>query len=439
MIQLVCNYIESNNMIVPGDNVVLGISGGADSVCLLFVLLEYKKKIDFSITAVHINHMIRGEEANRDQEYVENLCRDNNIECDSIRINIPMIAKEKGLGLEEAARIERYRIFNQYNADKIAVAHHSDDLAETMIFNLVRGTGLKGLASIKAVNGNIIRPLLCVTRKEIETFLDNKGVGFCLDSTNEQTDYSRNRIRNNIIPELSKINDKAVIHMRECAEYINEAEIYLDNIAQEKYLEICCDSKIDIEQLLMLDEIIKKRVIKKAIVAATGHEKDITSLHVREISRLADLQSGKKINLPYNIYAIREYNHIVFYANKQNDEKEIKGQIVTRVFKNRDNIQYPEDIYTKWFDCAKIKGRLVCRYRKAGDFFHIKNGKKKLQDFFSDIKIPAEKRDDVPLICDDEEVVWIVGYRINENYKISSDTTEIIEVNYITKEIENGN
>lgn len=430
MIQKIIKYIEDNKMIVSDDKVILGISGGADSVCLLFVLLEYRKKTNFALRAVHINHLIRGEEAYNDQEFVLNLCKENNVECDIYEINIPQLAKEKGLGLEECARIERYRIFSEYNYDKIAIAHHGDDLAETLLFNLIRGTGLKGLTSIRPVNKELIRPLLCVQRKDIEYYLKGRHINYCVDSTNQDIEYSRNRIRNIIIPEFNAINDQAVAHICDTAEFVDEAEKYLSDIVETKITDILQENKLNIIKLQQEPEIIQKRIIKKAIVQASGFEKDITLQHVQDILKLIGLQSGKRLDLPYGIYAIREYDYIVFKRVSENIINKSIGEIEYKKLIDFNKDDYPTGIYTKWFDCAKIKGEIECRYRKKGDYLHIRGGRKKLQDLFSDIKIPSEQRDTIPLICDDKEVIWVVGYRINENYKVSEDTTEIIEITF---------
>lgn len=431
MLHKVCKFIDENRMIEPGDNVILGISGGADSVCLLFVLLEYQKHLDFSIKAIHVNHMIRGEEAKHDENFVIELCRNHNVECEVISANIPDIARDCGLSLEEAGRFERYRIFNSYKADKIAIAHHKNDISETLLFNMVRGSGLKGLHSIRPVSGKLIRPLLCLERTEIEQFLKSVNSEYCIDSTNQDTEYSRNNIRNTVIPALNKVNSKAIVHICELSDMIAQTESYLEKITDKVFVESVKNNVIFIDIIMEEEELIKKRVIKKAIEVAAGRAKDISSTHVNSVLHLIDLQSGKCIDLPYNIVAKKEYNTIVLYNKlEKNSQLEKLGELETILIEPDNKGLFPTANYTKWIDYAKIRNGLELRYRLPGDFIQIKNGKKKLQDFFTDSKIPQKERQSIPLVADGSEIVWIIGHRISENYKVTDQTTKVLEIKY---------
>ena len=432
MLKKVCKFIEDNKMISPGDRVILGISGGADSVCLLFVLLEYKKQIDFTLQAVHVNHNIRGKEAKKDEEYVKRLCDDLNVPCDIVQVDIPNIVKETGMSSEEAGRIERYRIFNEYNPDKIAIAHHLNDLSETLIFNLTRGSGIKGMCSIRAVSGKLIRPLLSVSRLQIENYLEKKNIKYCVDSTNKDIEYSRNRIRNQVIPALKEINVKSLEHIAAFSDMAYETEQYLANVTDIKYQEIVKDEGINVNLLGKEDELIKKRIIKKAIVTAAEHEKDISAIHVEQVLGLVNMQTGRSIDLPYELRALREYDFIKIGKKETNRIK--IGKIETEYINPENMSSYPTEIYTKWFDCDKIKNALKLRTRQNGDCIRIKNGTKKLQNLFTDLKIPSDKRDTIPLLCDGDEVVWVIGYRISEAYKVNPDTKKVIEVRYIGEE-----
>lgn len=429
MLDKVCKFIDENKMIAPGDKVVLGISGGADSVCLLFVLLEYKKHVDFNLQAVHVNHMIRGAEAKSDEEYVNKLCNTLGVDCDIIYVDIPKLVKETGLSSEEAGRIERYRIFNEYNPDKIAVAHHLDDMSETIIFNMVRGSGLKGVCSIRPVNGKLIRPLLCINRALIEGYLTKNDIKYCIDSTNNDIEYSRNRIRKQVIPELKEINNKALEHIAAFSDAAYEAETYLEKLTEEKYRSIVLDGKINIELLSKEDEIIIKRIIKKAIIDIAEHEKDISAVHIRKVQELLSMQTGKLIDLPYGLKAYKEYEYIKI--SKNIDCHDGLGRIEQKIISPENIKAYPTQIYTKWFDCDKIKGALSLRTRENGDYIRIKNGTKKLQNLFTDLKIPISERDNIPLLVDGDEVVWVIGYRINEAYKVTEDTKKVVEIKYI--------
>ncbi|MDD3140949.1 MAG: tRNA lysidine(34) synthetase TilS, partial [Lachnospiraceae bacterium] len=232
MIDKVLAYIEKWQMIAKQDKIVIGISGGADSVCLLLVLLELRKALEFSIVAVHVNHKLRGVAAEADEKYVEKLCAHNDVLLERYHYDVNLIAKDKKVSTEEAGRIVRREAFNKakekYQGTKIAMAHHKNDNVETLLMNLARGTSLKGLGGILPVRGDIIRPLLCVERKEIELFLKNKGIDYCTDKSNEQDDYTRNRVRNHILPYFeNEINVQTVTHMNNTIEQMQELQRYM--------------------------------------------------------------------------------------------------------------------------------------------------------------------------------------------------------------------
>ena len=247
MLEKVKKYVAEWGMLREKDKVVVGVSGGADSVCLLFVLIELRKQIPFEIIAVHVNHELRGEAAKRDEEYVKTLCNTLGIVCETYSENVELIAKNRKQSTEEAGRTVRYEKFQQvmerYGGTRIALAHHKNDNVETLIMNLARGAGLKGLGGIRPVSGEIIRPLLCVKRSEIEKYLEEHQISYCTDATNESDDYTRNRIRNHVIPYLEEnVNAGAVNHLDETMQQMREIHAYLqeqmclayDECVQEK-------------------------------------------------------------------------------------------------------------------------------------------------------------------------------------------------------------
>ena len=240
MTEQVIEWIKAEKLIAQGDCVIAGVSGGADSVCLLRLLLEIQKKMDFTLEAVHVEHGIRGEESRGDAAFVRTLCDSFHVPCHIYAVDVPSYAKEKGLGLEEAARIKRYECYRkeiekrkeEKRTVRVALAHHADDNAETLLFQMIRGSGIVGLAGMRAKRplmegAELIRPLLNVQRREIESYLNGIGQEYREDSTNADTDYSRNRIRHNILPELSEINERAVSHMNRSAGMLRQAADYL--------------------------------------------------------------------------------------------------------------------------------------------------------------------------------------------------------------------
>lgn len=457
MIKKVLKYVEKNKMLHNNDKVVLGVSGGADSVCLLFVMLEIKPIYHLELYVVHVNHGIRGDEAKEDALYVEKLCRQYKIPHILVEEDIPSRARKEGISEEEAGRDARYeafeKVFHDYGADKIAVAHNQNDSGETMLFNLFRGSGLKGLCGIPPTRGNIIRPLLETSRRNIEEYLLSRKISYQTDKTNEMTDYTRNRIRLEVLPYIvENINNNAIEHMVKTSVMIEEALAYIENntktsfsqlVKQQGDVYIC-----SVEELLKEDIVIQKQLVRMIIEKMAGKLKNITSNHIDMILELLENQVGKKINLPYDILVQRDYNDILFLYN-DNKTSELVGfeyksitipgeqyihqtnqKIEFSLIKYKKNLRIPQNGCTKWFDYDKIDNTVVIRTRKEGDYFSIdsKGSKKKLKSYFIDKKIPKEKRDSIPLLVDGNHIMWIMGYRTSEAYKIDENTKNVLVV-----------
>ena len=447
MVNKVKSYIEKNKMISPGDSIVVGVSGGADSLCLLFMLKEiYGDKL--SLKVVHINHGLR-ENAVKEAEYVKKICEEQGIAVSVVNADVKAIAKENKMTEEEAGRFIRYEAFQKEASDRclIAVAHTINDNAETVLLNIFRGSSLKGLTGISAVNGNIIRPLLCLTRKETEQYLINRGIEFCLDESNDTDEYARNRVRHNIIPFVEKsINEGVINNIYRLSESLEEAEEYLDIQEQELAAKVIQESEriisIKESEFTNLHSYMKKRIVYRAIAKAAGKKKDIEKIHVDELVNLFSKQTGKSICLPYGLTAKRTYNGVQIikeYQEKTFDLEEIElGETIningftlkSKVFDYNGNENIAKEKYTKWFDYDKIKNTAVLRYRKEGDYIVInpKGDKQKLKKFFINEKVPSEVRNNVPLICDGSSVVWVVGYKMSEQYYITSSTKRVIEI-----------
>lgn len=511
MLNKVKQYIESNRMLSKGEKVVLGVSGGADSVCLFFVLLELRDIYQLELHVVHVNHLIRGEEADADQEYVKKICKENNVPFHLVKEDVKRYAKEQHLSEEEAGRDIRYQVFEQvrkeYNCDVIAVAHNSNDCAETMLFQLVRGSGLTGLTGIKTKRDRIIRPLLCVTRAEIEQYLGERGIPYQTDATNLQTDYTRNKIRLHVLPYLEKnINSQAISHIVKSTQMLKEVEEFI-----EKQTIICynrlvqCNNGMyyfDREEFLKEDIVIRKTVAREILKNISGQLKDIESVHIEDICALATKGVGKKIDLPYDIVAYNDYKNLILTSSKvaSSDKELIERQdyplinksienfldlankqsgvidladgeklgylihtinqyekanildnkrddwdtnqnvvlaFVNQVCKNSDFYEeYKKSMintrngYTKCFDYDKIKNAVQLRTRREGDYMQIdaKGGTKKLKSIFIDKKIPQKDRNLIPLLADGNHIMWILGSRISEAYKISESTKTMLIV-----------
>lgn len=285
----ILNFIEKYHMLQKEDKVIAGISGGADSICLLFVLLRLQEKIRFDVIAVHVNHGLRGETAKRDERFTETFCRERNVPCIVYHENVKEIAAQKKLSVEEAGRLVRRTAFEEvrarYGGTKIALAHHQNDNAETMLLNLARGTGIRGLSGIRPVNGCMIRPLLGINRKEIEYYLKEHQLSYCEDETNAGDEYTRNRIRHQILPMLEEqVNRQAVRHMNETMEQLNQIRDYL-----EREIEVHCRCVVRQEEegfLLLRDEwmqcdpVIQNGIIQNCLENLAGTGRDLASVHV---------------------------------------------------------------------------------------------------------------------------------------------------------------
>ena len=451
MYQKVKAYVKKWHMLQKEDSVIAGISGGADSVCLLFMLLKLQKELGFALMAVHVNHGIRGAEAERDEAYVKRLCRQWNVRLKVYRENVPAYAKEHGMTEEEAGRDIRRtcfcKVLKEWGGTKIALAHHENDNVETLLWNLCRGTGIRGLGGIAPVNDVWIRPLLCVKRREIESYLKKRGISYCTDTTNADRRYMRNRIRMDVIPYLEDcVNTESVSHMGKTMERMYELEQYiLEEVGQ--YKESCTGWKngrriIRQTEYTKIPKALRDNVLHEILCETAGRRKDIEEVHVQMLRDLFTKQVGTRIDLPYGVTAIRPYDGVRFEKNipeasYAGDENELFS---IRVFdREPGNVTFPEKIYTKWFDYDIIKNTVKIRHRIAGDSIVINRygGRKKLKQYFTDQKIPQEDRDKIWIAADGDEVLWIVGYRQSQKYQITEKTTKILEIQYYGGE-ENG-
>ena len=433
-------YIDKFHMLNKGDTVVLGLSGGPDSVCLFFVLLALKEELGLKVHALHVNHCIRGEDADEDEAYVRSLCIDYEVPLKVERIDIPVLAAESGRSTEEEARIARYDAFERL-ADsmdsgtvvKIAVAHNADDNAETVLFHMARGTGLDGMCGIAPVRERVIRPLLAVSKAEILDFLNENQIPYCVDATNAEVDYDRNRIRHNIMPELTEINQRAVCHITDMTDRLREVADYI-SLEARGLLEIAKldDDKLRKRAIATAPRVIASQALKEYISKYMPFQKDVSATHVDAILGLLNEDGERQVDLPYKKVFIISYEELYIIDRESKEGTLNTGEFTVREFDYTSDMGYPLDAYTKWFDCDRITDNIVMRTRAEGDFLSIDSAgnHKMLQDYFIDQKIPRHLRDEIPLVCDGSHVMWVVGYRISEHYKITNNTTRVLEIIY---------
>lgn len=470
MIEKVKEYLKQWSMIPRGARVLIGVSGGADSVCLCMILKELSAEMEFSVEVIHVEHGIRGEDSRRDADFVQNLCEKYEIPCSVESVDVPSYAQKERLSLEEAARILRYHVFAErasvHPESRIALAHHMEDNAETMILQMIRGSGLDGLCGMRPMRTGekketYIRPLLSCSREEIEEYLRKCGQDYCSDATNEDVAYSRNRIRHKVIPELNAVNDRAVCHMNQAARDLGELRDYLDTVVDEAMEYTVKEDGgrilLEVGALKKLPQIIRMRVVHRAAAMAAGAKKDIARVHLEAIASLIDKQTGRCVDLPYGLRAQHSYREIILSCGKMpeqsqdffevtkeqleilrvgNGQKTLSfdlqgGRFTLQVFCFSGKMQeIPRKKYTKWLDYDKIKNGLLIRTRKPQDFFvlDLKGHRKKLSDYFITEKIPADKRDHYPLVTQGAQVLWVAGGRMGASALVEETTQYVLEI-----------
>lgn len=440
----VCDYILEYQMLQPGDRVLAALSGGADSVCLLSVLKQISDQsgsFPLTIKAVHVHHGLRGEEADRDVQFVKELCEHMALPLTVVYRDVAGYAREHGSSIEEAGRLLRYEALQEeavnWSAEKIAVAHHQDDNAETILHHLVRGSGLKGLGGMQPVRGNLIRPLLCVSRQEILNGLAEKGLSWVTDSTNADLDYTRNRIRNQILPLLTEhINTRAVENILHAGALAGQADVFLQKTAAnlwEQFGHMAPEPVISLKVLQVQDPLIRSYLFRRMMELTDSRLKDVTTRHYEGMEELLKHPAGSRMDLPGGMMAVRDYE--VFGIVRKKIGLAVKKPLLTtdnllmEIFLREKERKIPENQYTKWFDYDKIKGTLSVRTRQSGDYLSLPGGgKKPVSRYFIDQKIPAAQRAEISLLTEGNHVLWIIGYRISEYYKITEDTKTILQV-----------
>lgn len=459
MLDKVINYIKENKIIQQDDRILVALSGGPDSVCLLHILYRIKDKFNLKLGAIHINHMLRGEEADKDENYIIDLCEQMGIKHYVKRINIEYIAKETNVSLETAGRNERYKAFEEIKIkdkyNKIAVAHNANDQAETILMRIMRGTGLEGLTGIKPQReGGIIRPILCLNRQEIEDYCEYNGLNPRIDASNYDRHYSRNRVRLDILPYMRDNFNKDII------DTLNRMTLLLqkDNEFIEEYSKKCYNiyCKKHNNKLEILKELFEKEmesIITRVVIIAfkeiSKSYQNFEMKHIYEIVNLASRETGKKINLTNNIICENLYGNIVL---SKNDNKYYNSCVKTEIKLDKDNIieniefnnyiinfevienkkkeKFTKNNLIKLFNYDKIEKEILIRYRKDGDKIIPlgMSGSKKVKDIFINSKVPREERDNTPILCFDDKISWIVGYKTSQLFKIDSDTKMILKI-----------
>lgn len=445
MLSKVKKTIHVHNMIQLGDIIIVGLSGGADSISLLYILNNLKDIYNIKIIAVHINHCLRGTESDADESFALEVCKHLGIKFSAFRYDIKAYSKMNNITEEEAGRKLRYESF--YNvlhlekANKIAVAHNKNDQAETILMRLFRGTGIKGLGGIPYKRNEIIRPLLDCNRSDIETYCFLNNISYKIDSTNNLEVYTRNKIRLSLIPFIQKeLNSNIVDTLCRTAHLLNEENDYLEKISMQAFQE-CSIIKdtvlIDIKKLLKYDEVIKRRIIRIAYIRYKADLHDINYSHIESVLELVHKQNGKCVMLPNNLLAVRQYDFLSLSIAQEKvkefcydlkfgeflfiEEINLYITISHEIIENKKNFI---NMYTKSFCYDKINNVIQIRNRKKGDKIYLKGmtGNKKIKDLFIDLKVPKSQRDNIPLIADGQNIIWILDDKNRTSVGYSADT-----------------
>ena len=460
-----------------GDKILVGVSGGADSVALIITLAAIKNELDVDLRAIHVEHGLRGSESLRDQDFVVRLCE---------KLGVPLVCRGAGamirqnlsahLSLEEKARDARYELIRQ-EADKwreaeggrvyIALAHHGNDNVETIIFNMTRGTGIDGMRGIPKKRGNIIRPMLSMTRGDIEKYLSDLNVHYRTDSTNLDDSYDRNNIRLNVIPVLNQINPRAVEHINASAELLGEMSKYIskqakDILAEDTYVDGLDEDEIAVVEISKQPPFLQREILHLWISKYIFHAKDVSAKNLYDLSGLINKQVGKRIDLPEGYVVTRTYNGLKIQkksemsgGNKHLENNEIiilkedidqdgylrikhgKKSYELKIIEGPFSADIPTLRYTKWLDYDKIKDSISIRNALPGDYIQVlkDGGTQSFAKYCKNEKISQEKRQSVPLVCEGAHIIWAVGYRISEKYKMDENTKRVLEIHVMEETI----
>jgi tRNA(Ile)-lysidine synthase len=438
-----------------GDTVLLGLSGGPDSVALLHLLTRLRKPLSLGLYATYLNHGLRPRSAVKEEQFCRRLCARWKVPLTIIREDVPVLAKSGRMGFEETARDVRYRHFerlaSELHCSRIALGHHADDQAETILFRILRGTGRPGLLGIPARRGKIVRPLIHINRAQIEAYLSERKIGFCEDRSNADTRYRRNLIRRRLLPLIRiKINPQVENALLELADTLGEEEAHLDRLAKTKYHRIRTNSP---GGKLMLDLQIygeypvwqRRRVLRYAVAGLTD---DRLSLDKKAVSRLDQLATsgGRSLSLALGVHATVVAGSLVLSVgspptastelsldNRWHPVEFAGGRVRMRESKLRTRRAKRERrSLTALIDRNKIVLPLSVRGVKPGDRFRPLGlqGCKKVGDYLTDRKLPAVFRDEVAAIRDAHRIIWLVGWDIAEDVKIDRTTSKVVTIEF---------
>jgi tRNA(Ile)-lysidine synthase len=465
--QKVLAYIRENKLVSPGEKLAVAVSGGPDSVCLLYILSGLRKELDIDLHVAHLNHQLRGEESEADAKYVAGLAKRLGIPSTIASRDVKSYQKKRRLSLEEAAREVRYdflsSVAKEVGAAKVAIGHTSDDHIETVLMHLVRGSGIRGLRGLLPVNkltvsGNVltaIRPLLCLNRRDTTAFCRSHKLKPRLDASNFALQPLRNKVRHSLLPELRKYNpqiSQALLRLSKSASddldlIEKEARSLIKNIISHVKSSVVINKK----GFLALPRSLQRQILRSSIESLLGSLKDIEAVHIEDIIEALDKPAGKVIGLPFGINFTIEYDRYILSPDSLSlcpspslegeINLKIPGKITFRGWEvNASVITLSEykartgetNDFSAFFDFDKVGKKLSVRHRLPADRFQPLGmaNPKKLSTFMIDARIPRTWRLRIPIVCASNKILWVVGYRIGERYKVLPDTKKVLQLEF---------
>lgn len=425
--QQVSQFIERKQLFTLSDKIIVTLSGGSDSVALLHILLS----LGYTCIAAHCNFQLRGEESERDEEFVRKLCTTLHVELHTTRFTTTQYATENHLSIEMAARDLRYQWFehlkSELGANIIAVAHHKDDSIETMLINLIRGTGINGLLGIRPKNGDIARPLLCISRTDILTYLKEIRQDFVTDSTNLQDEFTRNKIRLNLLPLMQTINPSVKENLIETSNHLNEcATIYNKGIEDGK-------ERVMHHHNILIEELLKEPS-PEALLFEILYPLGFNSVQTKEILLSLRRQSGRQF-ISKDWRVIKDRDLLLIEKNKIEEKDEMPFHLIKKECERTDKFVIPRDKDTACLDADKIKAPITLRKWQKGDVFipFGMKGKRKVSDYLTDRKFSIIDKEQQWILCSAGQIAWVIGERIDNRFCIDKETKHIIILKKSTK------
>ncbi|WP_110953590.1 tRNA lysidine(34) synthetase TilS [Anaerosinus massiliensis] len=457
MLEKVKCYCKEKGLLELGDTILIACSGGPDSLALVDIFLKLRNSYQLEVAVAHVDHMFRGEDSRADAIFVEEFCLAHQIPYYKKSFDVPAYSKKMNLSPEEAARIVRYDFLKEIasfigNA-KIATGHHKDDQAETVLIHLFRGAGSAGIAGIRPMNHGIIRPFLSVTRQEIEAYCKENRLNPRIDQTNYETEYLRNRIRLNLLPELvEKFNPAIKEALCKSAEIIGAEHAFIRNSVESIWNRLVIEEKnrfiLQRKKLNCLHIAQKRELFRLAIEKKQGHLRGISFTHVEKMIVLSEKGSvGTKIILPGGLTLQCNYQHMLLGTFNEKQKKQNTMQVIINLVGDTQIPNLGIIARTEWvhalnkirdknaviLDFEQLVPPLFIKFRQDGDRFQPSGmqGNKKLKDFFIDQKVEWQLRDSIPLLCDQQRILWVCGYRQSEIGRVVEKTKKFLRVSII--------